>query len=121
MIAAAWFGSGFFITVAAAAMFREGGGNVIGAVLTRWHYIALIAPVGLLLLEWRRQRGRIIVLLFIAIVVATMESAVDARLSALRRETFVRTRQFAVLHGVSSLSLLVDIVAAAAVIALDRD
>jgi hypothetical protein len=137
LIAAFWFGSGAFIAIAAAAIFRAAGdpftaANVVGAVLSRWHYIALLAPLVLLLLEWRRQRGRIILLLFIAIFIAALESLIDVRIATMRQRSVVPIsslsrrdpvrRQFGMLHGISTLLLLADVVAAAAVIALgDRD
>ena len=124
LIAALWLGSGLFIAIAAAAVFRVSGPDAIGVILTRWHYIALIAPLALIFFEWRRQRGRIVLLLFIAIVIAAVESAADVRIATMRRESVqpVRMlRSFQILHGVSTLLLLADIAVAAAVVALDRD
>jgi hypothetical protein len=133
-IAALWLGSGFFLILAASAAFRAAGdpfvaANVVGAMLTRWHYIALFAPVLLLILEWRRQRNRIVLLLFIAIIVAAMESMIDVRIAAMRQQSIVPIsslgrnnpvrRQFGILHGLSTLLLLVDVAAAAAIVVLE--
>ena len=131
LIAAIWFGSGVFIVIAAAAIFRAGGPDAVGAVLTRWHYIALIAPLLLVFFEWRRQRSRIVLLLFVAILVAAIESLVDVRIAAMRRDSVVPIsslsrnnpvrQRFGILHGVSTILLIVDVIAAAAVIASDRE
>jgi hypothetical protein len=131
MIAALWFGSGLFIVIAAAAVFRAAGPDAIGAILTRWHYIALIAPLALVFFEWRKQRTRMVLLLFIAILIAASESVLDVRIAAMRRDSpvpirslsrdSVVRRRFGMMHGMSTLLLIVDVVAAAAVIAADRD
>jgi hypothetical protein len=133
-VAALWLGSGFFVVLAASAAFRAAGdpftaANVVGAMLTRWHYVALIAPLILLFLEWRRQRGNIVVLLFMAIVIAALESLIDVRIGSMRRQAIVPIsslsrgdpirRQFGMLHGISTLLLLADVAAAAAVVALE--
>jgi hypothetical protein len=133
-IAALWLGSGFFLILAASAAFRAAGdpfaaANVVGAMLTRWHYIALFAPVLLLILEWRRQRNRIVLLLFIAIIVAALQSMIDVRIAAMRQQSIVPIsslgrsnpvrRQFGMLHGLSTLLLLVDVAAAAAIVVLE--
>src|SRR6266852_2428533 len=124
LIAAIWLGSGFFLILAASAAFRVAGdpftaANFVGAMLARWHYIALFAPVVLLIFEWRRQRNRIVLLLFIAIVVAALESLTDVRIAVMRQRSIVPIsslsrsnpvrRQFGMLHGLSTLLLLVDV------------
>jgi len=131
LIAALWFGSGLFIVIAAAAIFRAAGPDAIGVVLTRWHYIALLAPLTLIFFEWRKQRGRMVVLLFIAILVAAFESFLDVRLAAMRRDSSVPIsslsrnspvrRRFGMMHALSTTLLLLDVIAAAAVIAADRE
>ena len=134
LIAAIWLGSGFFLILAASAAFRVAGdsfsaANFVGAMLGRWHYIALFAPVVLLIFEWQRQRNRMILLLFIAIIVAALQSMIDVRISAMRQQSIVPIssldrnnpvrRQFGMLHGLSTLLLLVDVAAAAAIVALE--
>jgi hypothetical protein len=101
-------------------------------MLTRWHYIALAAPLLLLVLEWRRLRTAVIAIVFAAIVIATLQALVDLRIRAIRESSPVPVsslalsnplrRRFGRLHGVSSLLLLGEIVAAAcAVGAIERD
>ncbi|HEX3067046.1 MAG TPA: hypothetical protein VHX14_00615, partial [Thermoanaerobaculia bacterium] len=84
LIRALWLGSGAFLILTAAAAFGAASNatdaaNVVGAVLTRWHYIALFAPLLLLLLEWRRSRPVMLILLFIAILLASSHALLDTR------------------------------------------
>lgn len=132
VIAALWFGSAFFlIAVAAPAAFRAApnptaAADVVGAMLTRWHYLALIAPLLLLALQWRRARGIVIALLLFAIVAAAAQALVDVRIRQIRAQSFVpisslsRTdpvrRQFGMLHGISSVLLLLQGLAAMGVV-----
>jgi hypothetical protein len=116
LIAAFWFGGGVFLIIAASAAFRAAGsptdaGNVVGALLTRWHYIALGAPLLLLAIEWRRMRSAVIVLVFFAILFAAVESLVDIRIHAMRMSG--DRRFFGMLHGISSLLLLGQVLVAA--------
>jgi hypothetical protein len=124
-----------FVILAALAAFRAlttptDAANVVGAVLTRWHYIALVAPVALLTLEWRRARAAILGLLFFAILLASAQALVDTRvrtmrleapvaISALPRDNPLR-RRFGILHGISTLLLIAQVVVAGAAIALDE-
>ncbi|MGZ4809217.1 MAG: hypothetical protein ACXV7D_07790 [Thermoanaerobaculia bacterium] len=136
LIAALWFGSGFFLILAASAAFHVvadpfTAANVVGAMLTRWHYLALFAPVLLLILEWRRQRNRIVLLLFVAIILAALESSIDVRIAAMRDRSVAPIsslsptnpvrRQFGMLHGLSTLLLIIDVVAAGAIVLLEPD
>jgi hypothetical protein len=123
------------VILAALAAFRAlttptDAANVVGALLTRWHYIALIAPVALLALEWRRSRAAILGLLLFAILLASAQALVDTRvrtmrleapvaISALPRENPLR-RRFGILHGVSTLLLIAQVVVAGAAIGLDE-
>lgn len=134
MIESLWFGSAIFVIVAAIAAFRAlttptDAANVVGAVLTRWHYIALLAPLALLALEWRRSRAILLALLFAAILLASAQALVDTRIrsmrmespvaiSALPRESPVR-RHFGMLHGLSSLLLVAQVLVAGVVIVVD--
>jgi hypothetical protein len=136
LIAAMWFGAGVFLLIASTAAFRAvddptTAANVVGAMLTRWHYVALICPLLLLAFEWRRLRTAVIAVVFFAIVFATFQAIVDLRIRAMRMgspvaisslapSSPVRVR-FGVLHGLSSVLLLVEIVAAGvAVMAIER-
>lgn len=133
LVAAVWFGGALFlIAVAAPAAFgtspnASAAANVVGAMLTRWHYIGLIAPLILLALEWRRARTPAIAILLAAILFAAVQALVDTRIrsirsssvvpiSALRRDDPVR-RRFGVLHGVSSILLLLQVMSAGVVVA----
>lgn len=125
MIAAFWFGGGLFLIIAASAAFRAAGdpttaGNVVGAMLTRWHYLALAAPLLLLMIEWKRMRTAVIVIVFVAITFAALESLIDIRIHAMRISG--DRRHFGLLHGISSLLLIGQVIAAgAAVGAIERD
>lgn len=131
-----WLGSGAFILIVAPAVFAAAGtptnaANVVGAILSRWHYIALLTPALLLLMEWRRARGRIVAVLFTGVVLAASQAMVDVQIrqiragspvpvSSLARTDPVRQR-FGMLHGVSSLLLVAQVLAALAFLAMDRD
>ncbi len=101
--------------------------DVVGAMLQRWHYVALLAPLVLLALEWRRARAPVLVLLFVALTFAAAQAVTDVQIrlvrqraivpiSSLDRESPLR-RRFGVLHGISSMLLLLQVAAAAAVVA----
>ena len=123
--------------LAAVAAFRTlntatDAANVVGAILTRWHYIALLAPLALLALEWRRARPLILGLLFAAILFASAQALIDTRIRTMRMESVVSIsalpradplrRRFGALHGFSSLLLVVQaIVAGAAVVADEKE
>jgi hypothetical protein len=131
LIAALWLGSAFFLMLSASAAFRAAGNtsvaaDVVGSMLTRWHYIALAAPLALFALELRRARPLILVVLFVAIVLAAGQSFVDLRIRAIRQSSPIpiseldRTdpvrRRFGALHGISMVLLLSQAILAAAVV-----
>lgn len=128
LIQALWLGSGVFLMLSASAAFNAASNttdaaNVVGAMLTRWHYIALFAPLLLMLLEWRRSRPVMLVLLFIAILLASFQALLDTRIRIIRGMSIVPIsslspndpvrRQFGMLHGLSSLLLIGEVIAAA--------
>ena len=131
LIAALWLGSAFFLMLSASAAFRAAGNtsiaaDVVGSMLTRWHYIALAAPLALFALELRRVRPLILIVLFVAIVLAAAQSFVDLRIRSIRqsspvsisdldREHPVR-RRFGMLHGISMVLLLTQTLAAATIV-----
>jgi hypothetical protein len=99
LVRALWLGSGAFLMLTAAAAFGAAGNatdaaNVVGAVLTRWHYIALFAPLLLLLLEWRRSRPVMLVLLFIATLLASSQALLDTRIRMMRLDSLVPISSF---------------------------
>ena len=131
LLAALWFGAGAFILIAAAAIFRAAdspttAANVVGAMLTRWHYLALLIPVALVFLLRNRARSIVLAALFTAIILASVQAFVDLRIRQIRASTPVAIsaldrddplrRQFGMLHGLSSLLLVVQVLAAAAVV-----
>lgn len=135
MIESLWLGSAVFVIVAALAAFRAlstptDAANVVGAILTRWHYIALVAPLVLLAIEWRRSRALVLGILFAAILLASAQAMVDTRVRAMRMESAVAIsalprehplrRRFGLLHGVSTLLLIAQVVAAGAVVVVDE-
>jgi hypothetical protein len=136
LVRALWLGSGAFLMLTAAAAFSAAGNatdaaNVVGAVLTRWHYIALFAPLLLLLLEWRRSRPLMLVILFVAIIFASLQALLDTRIRMIRLDSIVPIsslspddplrRHFGFLHGMSSLFLIGQVIAAGAAVAMRDD
>lgn len=135
-IHAIWLGSGIFLILAAQAAFKVAASPTaaaafVGALLGRWHYIALAAPIALLVLEWKRARSVVLVIIFAGVVFAALQVMVDLRIRSIRarspvpiselsRQDPVR-RQFGMLHGVSTLLLFAQIIAAGAALAVDRD
>jgi hypothetical protein len=132
LIQSLWLGSGAFLLLAASAAFGAAGNttdaaNVVGAILTRWHYIALFAPLLLLFLEWRRSRPAMLVILFVAILLASFQALLDTRIRMIRLNSFVPIsslspddpvrRHFGFLHGMSSLFLVGQVIAAGAAVA----
>ena len=136
LIHALWLGSGAFIVLVAPAVFRAAGdpttaADVVGALLARWHYIALGAPLLLLALEWRRERGFVMAIIFTAVLMAAAEGVIDVRIRQIRQSTSIPIsalapsdpvrRSFGMLHGFSSLLLLAQVVAAGVTIVADSD
>ena len=131
LIAALWLGSAFFLMLSAQAVFRAAGNtslaaDVVGSMLTRWHYIALAAPLALFALDLRRARPFILIVLFVAILLAAGQSFVDLRIRSIRASspvpisTLDRTdpvrRRFGALHGLSMMLLLAQTLIAAGVV-----
>jgi hypothetical protein len=131
LIAALWLGSAFFLMLSASAAFRAAGttsiaADVVGSMLTRWHYIALAAPLALFALELRRARPFILIALFVAILLAAGQSFVDLRIRAIRQSSAIsisaldRTdpirKRFGALHGLSMVLLLTQAILAAAIV-----
>ena len=125
LLAALWVGSGaFLIAVAAPAAFRFAGdrtaaANIVGAMLTRWHYIAIAVPVILLILELRRgARTLPVLLLSLALLFAAGQAGADLRIRSIRlgspvpisdlSSTDPVRRQFGMLLGVSSMLMLLQ-------------
>ena len=134
---AIWLGSGLFlIAIAAPAAFRGAPNStvaedVVGIMLSRWHYLALGAPLLLLVLDWRRGRVYVLSVVFVGILLAAAQAATDLRIRSLRASSTVPIselssedpvrRQFGRLHGVSSLLLLMQVIAAGVALAMDRE
>ncbi len=131
LISSLWLGGAVFLAaIAAPAAFSAASNtteaaNFVGAMLTRWHYLALLAPLILLIMQWSRPRAWAVLVLFLAIVFASGEAMIDLRIrnmrlhmavpiSSLPPDSAVR-RHFGALHGTSVLLLLGQIAAAAIV------
>jgi hypothetical protein len=127
LTAALWFGSAVFLMLSASAAFRAAGNtsvaaDVVGALLTRWHYIALAAPLVLFAFELRSARPMIVIVLFVAIVLAATQSFVDLRIRSIRQSSPVAIssleptdplrRRFGALHGVSMMLLVAQTIIA---------
>lgn len=121
----------------ASAVFRvapdaTAAADVVGAMLTRWHYIALAAPLAIFALELRHGRRLITIVTFVALVIAAAQAVVDLRVRAIREmarphsvsslaPTNPLRRQFGALHGVSMALHVMQVIAAAVVVgASDR-
>jgi len=101
-------------------------------MLGAWHYLALGAPILLLMIEWRRARGAVIAVIFAGVMFAAFEAGIDLKIRAIRnaspvpiselsRQDPVR-RQFGMLHGVSSLALVVQVlIAGISTVVIERD
>ncbi|HEX6973797.1 MAG TPA: hypothetical protein VF147_05310 [Vicinamibacterales bacterium] len=136
LVAALWLGSAVFLMLAASAAFRAApnptaAADVVGAMLARWHYIALAAPLILFALELRNGRKLVLSLLFVGLLFAAGQAFVDLRIrgirasspiaiSSLDRNDPVR-RRFGALHGVSMALLLLQAIAAAGVVAVREE
>ena len=132
LVAALWFGSAVFLMLAASAAFRSSpnstvAADVVGSMLSRWHYIALAAPLALFALELRHARKLVLIVLFATIVIAAAQTFVDLRIRSIRtsspipiselpKEDPIR-RRFGALHGFSMMLLLAQAIAAAVVVA----
>ena len=118
--------------LAASAAFRASpnatvAADVVGAMLARWHYLALGGPLLLFALELRRARKLVLIVLFVAIVIAAFQSLIDLRIRSIRRMSPVPIseldrsdplrRRFGALHGVSMMLLLLQAAAAVTVVA----
>ncbi|HVR40449.1 MAG TPA: hypothetical protein VMU84_15240 [Thermoanaerobaculia bacterium] len=136
LIAAVWLGSGVFLMLAASAAFRAAGNSttaadVVGAMLARWHYIALGAPLVLFALSLRHARPFLLGVLFVAILLAASQIFIDLRIRAIRVSSPVpissldRTdpvrKHFGRLHALSSSLLLLQAIASAIVVVVRKE
>jgi hypothetical protein len=134
LIVALWLGGGLAIMlIGAPAAFagsndRTSAGAVVGFMLRRWHYIALFLPAALLIFEWRSdfQHTARVLFLAAAIVLGAAQTVVDAKIHRMRADTLTPIselaptdpyrRSFGRLHAVSSLVMLLQVIAAGAVL-----
>ena len=130
MLYAIWIGAGLTIAlIAAPAAFdaapsRTIAAAVVGAMLARWHYIALLAPAILLIIEWRQglANTRIVLLLSLALLLGSAQALADLEIRKIRESSIVPVselpaesatrRRFGMLHGASTAIMLLQIVAA---------
>ncbi len=133
---ALWVGGGAFLAaIAAPAAFSAAGepgtaAAVVGAMLSKWHWLSVIGP--LLVLLSRRFRWKWpLALIVAAVVLANAQWMVDNRIhdvrasiagsiSDLDRSDPVR-RHFGALHGVSMTLLLGQLLCGVAVVATERE
>jgi hypothetical protein len=100
-------------------------------MLARWHYLALLAPLALIILEWNRAKARMQIVLFAAIILASAQAFADARIRMIREASPAPIsslspldpvrRRFGLLHGVSSMLLIAQVVMAGAAVVLADD
>ena len=117
--------------LAASAAFRaaptpSAAADVVGAMLSRWHYIALAAPIALFFLELARIRRVVILVTFGALLLAATQAVIDLRIRQIRLNSPIAIssldpadpvrRRFGALHGVSMMLLLAQAIAAAVVV-----
>ena len=117
--------------LAASAAFRVSpnptvAADVVGAMLSRWHYIALAAPIALFFIELTRMRRLVIVVAFAALLLAATQEVVDLRIRQIRLSSRIPIssldpadplrRRFGALHGASMMLLLVQAIAAGVVV-----
>ena len=140
LVFAIWIGSGVFLAaVAAPAAFRLApnrtvAADLVGAMLSKWHYIAVLSPILLLLFEWyvrRLSSTTLVVTLSIASILGAAQVGADLRARSLRINSPVPIsslaphdpvrKQFGMLHGISTLLMLAQIVTAAAALSQDHD
>lgn len=130
MLYAAWIGAGLTIAlIAAPAAFeaapsRTIAAAVVGAMLARWHYIAILAPALLLVVEWRRglTSTRVVVLLSLAILLGSAQAFADLQIRKIREASVIPVsdlpatsevrQRFGRLHGISTLLMLVQVATA---------
>jgi hypothetical protein len=103
--------------------------NVVGVMLIRWHYLALLAPLLLFALEWRRNRPIVISLLFSALILAATQGMADLRIRALRDmaprgmsaldPSDPLRRHFGMLHGMSMMLMALQVALASGVVLLN--
>ena len=134
LILTLWLGGGLAIMlIGAPAAFagspdRSAAAGVVGIMLRRWHYLSLFLPAALLVFEWRHGFAHNARVLFLvaAILLSVSQVAVDARIHSMRASSLTSIselaptdpyrRHFGMLHGISSLLMLVQLVAAAGVL-----
>jgi len=117
--------------LAASAAFRAApnatvAADVVGAMLARWHYIALAAPIALFFIELASLRRVVIVVAFAGLLLAATQSLVDLRIREIRFNSPIPIssldatnpirRRFGALHGMSMLLLLAQTLAAAIIV-----
>jgi hypothetical protein len=100
-------------------------------MLMRWHYVALLAPLALMILEWKRAKARMLLVLFAAILFASAQALTDTRIRVIRQQSIVPIsslspldpvrRRFGLLHGISSLLLVAQVLTAGAAVVLADD
>jgi len=101
-------------------------------MLGAWHYLALGAPILLLAIEWRRARSTVLAVIFAGVMFAAFEAAIDLKIRAIRAASPVPIselsqrdpvrRRFGMLHGVSSIALMVQVlIAATSTVVIERD
>jgi hypothetical protein len=133
LVAAFWFGGALFLAaIAAPAAFSAAptsgiAGDIVGAMITRWHYVAIGVPLLLLILELRRPTSRwAAIILTVALLAASAEAVVDLRVRQIRESSIIpitllpkssaRRQAFGRLHGTSMLLLALQIATAAATV-----
>ena len=136
LIAALWRGGGaLLLGIAAPAAFRGAGdpthaASIVGDMLEQWRYLAIGAPILLLLIGTvRRARRGPLILTALALLLALGQMAVDSQIHKIRRASSVPIsslektdpvrRHFGMLHGASSGLMLLQIIAAAAFVWLE--
>ncbi|HYM60687.1 MAG TPA: DUF4149 domain-containing protein [Thermoanaerobaculia bacterium] len=140
LILALWLGGGAaLIAIAAPAAFKAAptptaAADVVGAMLARWHYLEILAPVIVLAIELIRSRPRQgirIVLLAAAVLLGSIQIGLDLQIRSIRENSPIpisllsrdhpTRRRFGLFHGLSSLAMLLQVVTAAGVVVAEEE
>lgn len=136
IVVALWLGGGVFLmAVAAPSAFRFApdslvAGTIVGAMLAKWRYASIFAPLVLLIAEWRRerlQRTAPVLVLVAAVMLASLQIFTDMKVHEMRAASPVAIgslsksdpvrKRFGMLHGISSSLMLAQLLLAAGYVA----
>ncbi|MEO8218452.1 MAG: DUF4149 domain-containing protein [Acidobacteriota bacterium] len=133
-----WLGGGLFLMFFAApaafrtAQNRTAAANMVGGMLSSWHYISIVVPLLFLLAVLRRPGSSFrALLLSAALILGAAQIFADLHVRSIRARSPVAIselspsdparRHFGRFHALSSLLMLLQVVAATGVVASELD